>query len=116
MLVLLQEAVRLRTSYADAYTGMGVSLKELKRKEEAEQCSCWTSSSHCLDSPVYILHCLRLHYSHIPLFRLFCSHTPLFRLHELHSTVDTVMKVPRLWRNPNPKLTPLMPCRSLHQL
>jgi len=30
--------VRLRTSYADAYTGMGVSLKELKRKEEAEQC------------------------------------------------------------------------------
>jgi Flp pilus assembly protein TadD len=38
MLVLLQEAVRLRSSYADAYTGMGVSLKELKRKEEAEQC------------------------------------------------------------------------------
>ncbi len=33
-----QEAVRHRASYADAYTGMGVSLKELKRKEEAEQC------------------------------------------------------------------------------
>ena len=30
--------MRLRISYADAYTGMGVSLKELKRKEEAEQC------------------------------------------------------------------------------
>ena len=30
--------MRLRSSYADAYTGMGVSLKELKRKEEAEQC------------------------------------------------------------------------------
>ena len=36
--VCVQEAVRLRPSYADAYTGMGVSLKELKRKEEAEQC------------------------------------------------------------------------------
>ena len=34
----MQEAVRLRQSYADAYTGMGVSLKELKQKEEAEQC------------------------------------------------------------------------------
>ena len=34
----MQEAVRLRSSYADAYTGMGVSLKELKRKEEAEHC------------------------------------------------------------------------------
>ena len=34
----MQEAVRHRASYADAYTGMGVSLKELKRKEEAEQC------------------------------------------------------------------------------
>ena len=34
----LQEAVRVRQNYADAYTGMGVSLKELKRKEEAEQC------------------------------------------------------------------------------
>ena len=33
-----QEAVRLRQNYADAYTGMGVSLKELKRKEEAAQC------------------------------------------------------------------------------
>lgn len=35
---MMQEAVRLRASYADAYTGMGVSLKELKRKEEAEHC------------------------------------------------------------------------------
>ncbi len=35
---VLQEAVRLWSSYADAYTGMGVSLKELKRKEEAEHC------------------------------------------------------------------------------
>ena len=35
---LVQEAVRLRASYADAFTGMGVSLKELKRKEEAEHC------------------------------------------------------------------------------
>ena len=34
----LQEAVRLRPNYADAYTGMGVSLKELKRKDEAEHC------------------------------------------------------------------------------
>lgn len=34
----LQEAVRLRPDYADAYTGMGVVLKELKRKIEAEQC------------------------------------------------------------------------------
>ena len=34
----VQEAVRLRSSYADAFTGMGVSLKELKRKEEAEHC------------------------------------------------------------------------------
>ena len=33
-----QEAVGLRPSYADAYTGMGVSLKELKKKEEAEGC------------------------------------------------------------------------------
>lgn len=33
-----QEAVRLRQNYADAYTGWGVSLKELKRKEEAEHC------------------------------------------------------------------------------
>ena len=30
--------MRLRISYTDAYTGMGVSLKELKRREEAEQC------------------------------------------------------------------------------
>ena len=35
---MAQEAVRLRSSYADAFTGMGVSLKELKRKEEAEHC------------------------------------------------------------------------------
>ena len=35
---MVQEAVRLRSSYADAFTGMGVSLKELKRKEEAEHC------------------------------------------------------------------------------
>ena len=35
---VVQEAVRLRSSYADAFTGMGVSLKELKRKEEAEHC------------------------------------------------------------------------------
>lgn len=38
MLSVVQEAVRLRQKYADAFTGMGVSLKELKRKEEAEQC------------------------------------------------------------------------------
>lgn len=38
IIIVLQEAVRLRASYADAFTGMGVSLKELKRKEEAEQC------------------------------------------------------------------------------
>ena len=30
--------MRLRPNYADAYTGMGVSLKELKRKDEAEHC------------------------------------------------------------------------------
>lgn len=35
---IAQEAVRLRQNYADAYTGWGVSLKELKRKEEAEHC------------------------------------------------------------------------------
>ena len=34
----LQEAVRLRSNYADAVTGMGVSLKELGRKEEAVAC------------------------------------------------------------------------------
>jgi hypothetical protein len=33
-----QEAVRLRPAYADAYTGMGVALKELKRRDEAEAC------------------------------------------------------------------------------
>lgn len=36
--VVWQEAVRLRSNYADAYTGLGMSLKELKRKEEAEVC------------------------------------------------------------------------------
>ena len=35
---LMQEAVRLRSNYADAVTGMGVSLKELGRKEEAVAC------------------------------------------------------------------------------
>ena len=30
--------MQLRPSYADAYTGMGVSLKELKKREEAEGC------------------------------------------------------------------------------
>ncbi len=34
----VQEAVRSRPAYADAYTGMGISLKELKRREEAEAC------------------------------------------------------------------------------
>ena len=33
-----QEAVRLRPNYADAYTGMGVSLKELRRRGEAQAC------------------------------------------------------------------------------
>ena len=33
-----QEAVNLRPTYADAYTGLGVSLKESKRKDEAEAC------------------------------------------------------------------------------
>ena len=37
-MVVLQEAVRSRPAYADAYTGMGISLKELKRREEAEAC------------------------------------------------------------------------------
>ena len=36
--LFLQEAVRLRSNYADAFTGMGVSLKELGRKEEAVAC------------------------------------------------------------------------------
>lgn len=35
---LPQEAVRLRPAYADAFTGMGVALKELKRRDEAEAC------------------------------------------------------------------------------
>ena len=30
--------MRSRPAYADAYTGMGISLKELKRREEAEAC------------------------------------------------------------------------------
>lgn len=34
----LQEAVKLRPNYADAYTGMGVSLKELGRKNDAVAC------------------------------------------------------------------------------
>jgi protein O-GlcNAc transferase len=34
----VQEAVRLRPNYADAYTGMGVSLKELRRRSEAQAC------------------------------------------------------------------------------
>lgn len=34
----MQEAVRLRAGYADAYTGMGVSLKELRRHSEAAVC------------------------------------------------------------------------------
>ena len=34
----LQESVRLRANYADAYTAMGVSLKELGRKTEAQAC------------------------------------------------------------------------------
>lgn len=38
MLFYVQEAVRSRPAYADAYTGMGISLKELKRREEAEAC------------------------------------------------------------------------------
>ena len=38
MVVCEQEAVRSRPAYADAYTGMGISLKELKRREEAEAC------------------------------------------------------------------------------
>jgi protein O-GlcNAc transferase len=33
-----QEAIRLRPCYADALTGMGVVLKELKRRPEAEAC------------------------------------------------------------------------------
>lgn len=33
-----QEAIRLRANYADAYTAMGVSLKELGRKQEAQAC------------------------------------------------------------------------------
>lgn len=33
-----QEAVKLRPGYADAFTGMGVVLKELKRRAEAEAC------------------------------------------------------------------------------
>ena len=33
-----QESVRLRANYADAYTAMGVSLKELGRKTEAQAC------------------------------------------------------------------------------
>ena len=37
-MVPVQEAVRSRPAYADAYTGMGISLKELKRREEAEAC------------------------------------------------------------------------------
>lgn len=36
--VVRQEAVRLRPNYADAYTGMGVSLKELRRRGEAQAC------------------------------------------------------------------------------
>ena len=36
--VHLQEAVRLRPSYADAFTGLGVSLKELGQKDEAVAC------------------------------------------------------------------------------
>ena len=38
MVFSVQEAVRSRPAYADAYTGMGISLKELKRREEAEAC------------------------------------------------------------------------------
>ena len=30
--------MRLRPNYADAYTGMGVSLKELRRRPEAQAC------------------------------------------------------------------------------
>lgn len=30
--------MRLRPNYADAYTGMGVSLKELRRRTEAQAC------------------------------------------------------------------------------
>lgn len=30
--------MRARPNYADAFTGMGISLKELKRREEAEAC------------------------------------------------------------------------------
>ncbi len=30
--------MRARPGYADAFTGMGISLKELKRREEAEAC------------------------------------------------------------------------------
>ena len=30
--------MRLRPAYADAFTGMGVALKELKRRDEAEAC------------------------------------------------------------------------------
>lgn len=35
---MLQEAVKFRPSYADAYTGMGVSFKELGRKNDAVTC------------------------------------------------------------------------------
>jgi len=34
----VQESVRLRANYADAYTAMGVSLKELGRTTEAQAC------------------------------------------------------------------------------
>lgn len=34
----VQEAVRLQPNYADAFTGLGVSLKELKRRDDAEAC------------------------------------------------------------------------------
>lgn len=34
----LQEAVRLKPTYMEALTGLGVSLKELKRQPEAEAC------------------------------------------------------------------------------
>lgn len=38
ILLFVKQAIRVKLNYADAYTGMGVSLKELKRKDEAAAC------------------------------------------------------------------------------
>lgn len=37
-LTFLQEAIKFKPNYTDAYTGMGVSLKETGRKQEAIAC------------------------------------------------------------------------------